>query len=68
MLSSGIFDPVSYDIRFLCPVVVGDQITVHVEIEELLERRRARLKTDLVNQKGVTVLQGNAVVRLPAAE
>lgn len=59
---------ISYDIRFLRPVVVGDQITVHVEIEELLERRRARLKTDLVNQKGVTVLQGNAVVRLPAAE
>lgn len=58
----------SYDIRFLRPVVAGDRITVQVEIEELWERRRAKLKTTLTNQQGVVVLQGSAVVRLPAEE
>ena len=59
---------ISYNIQFLQPVVVGDRVTVEVEIEELGERRRAKLKTTLTNQKGITVLRGSALVRLPAAD
>ena len=56
---------ISYSIHFLHPVVAGDWITVSVEIEQLLERRRAKLIVTLTNQEGVVVLDGNAVVRLP---
>ena len=51
--------------NFLAPVKVGDVITASVEIIELLEKRRIRLKTRCVNQQGVTVLEGEALVSVP---
>src|SRR5512136_1567258 len=48
--------------NFLAPVKVGDVITASVEIIELLEKRRIRLRTKCINQQGVTVLEGEALV------
>lgn len=51
--------------RFLKPVFLGDTITAQVEIAELLEKGRARLKTTVVNQDGAVVVDGTALVKLP---
>ena len=51
--------------NFLAPVKVGDVITASVEIIELLEKRRIRLRTKCVNQQGLTVLEGEALVSVP---
>lgn len=49
-------------LNFVAPVRIGDVITASVEIIELLERRRVRLRTKCVNQDGLTVLDGDALV------
>lgn len=51
--------------RFLKPVYIGDTITARVEIEKLLDKGRARLKTTVVNQTGELVVDGTALVKLP---
>ena len=54
------------DLKFLAPVHIGDTITARVEILELIpEKNRVRLKTVCLNQKGVQVLEGEAVVSPP---
>lgn len=53
------------DIRFVKPVFLGDTITASVEITELMDRRKARLKTTVVNQDGDLVVDGKALVKLP---
>jgi 3-hydroxybutyryl-CoA dehydratase len=52
-------------LNFLAPVMVGDVVTASVEVVELLEKGKVRLKTSCVNQKGVTVLDGVALVSVP---
>jgi 3-hydroxybutyryl-CoA dehydratase len=53
-------------LRFLAPVRMGDTITARVEVIEIVsEKKRARLKTVCVNQEGVVVLDGEAVVSPP---
>jgi 3-hydroxybutyryl-CoA dehydratase len=54
------------NLSFLAPVRIGDTITAHVEVLELdQEKNRARLRTWCVNQKGVTVIEGEALVSPP---
>jgi 3-hydroxybutyryl-CoA dehydratase len=56
------------DLRFLAPVHIGDTITARVEIIELIhDKNRVRLKTVCSNQKGVHVLEGEALVSAPKA-
>ena len=56
------------ELSFLAPVRIGDTVTAHVEVLELdPEKNRARLKTWCVNQKGVTVIDGEALVSPPKA-
>ena len=50
---------------FLAPVKVNDVITVCVEVVAVLEKNRVRLKTTCMNQEGVTVLEGEALVIAP---
>lgn len=51
---------------FLAPVRIGDTITARVEVLELIrEKNRVRLKTECVNQEGVRVLDGEALVSAP---
>ena len=53
-------------LRFTAPVRIGDTVTACVEVAELLPKRRARLKTTVLNQKGEAVVEGEALVMVPA--
>jgi 3-hydroxybutyryl-CoA dehydratase len=54
------------ELTFLAPVHIGDTITARAEVMELVqEKKRVRLKTTCVNQEGVTVLDGVALVSPP---
>lgn len=54
-------------LRFLRPVKIGDTITAHVEVKELIaEKRRVRLVTTCRNADGETVLKGEALVLVPS--
>lgn len=56
----------SQKINFLTPVHIGDTITAHAEvIETLPEENRIKIKTYCMNQKGVIVLDGEAMVSPP---
>lgn len=51
------------DLKFIAPVYLGDTITVEVEIIELIEEKSiVILKTTCKNQKGKTVVSGEAKV------
>ena len=53
----------SQSLRFTKPVRIGDTITARVEVLEVLAtKRRVRLSTVCRNQKGETVVEGEAVV------
>ncbi|MEW6263782.1 MAG: MaoC family dehydratase [Thermodesulfobacteriota bacterium] len=53
-------------LKFLRPTLIGDEITVKVTIQEMMkEKNRARLETVCFNQRGETVLTGEASVMLP---
>ena len=57
---------VSQHLDFLAPVRIGDTITASIEVSEIMEaEKRARLKTTCVNQDGVKVLDGEAIVSPP---
>jgi 3-hydroxybutyryl-CoA dehydratase len=54
-------------LKFKAPVFLGDTITATVEVVKIREDRGiVTLDTSCVNQDGVTVLEGEAVVMLPA--
>jgi 3-hydroxybutyryl-CoA dehydratase len=53
----------SQSLRFTKPVRLGDTITARVEVVEVITtKRRVRLATTCSNQKGETVVDGEAVV------
>ena len=57
----------SQTLRFTLPVRIGDTITVHLKVIELIEgKRRVKLSTVCRNQKGETVVEGEALVLVPA--
>lgn len=56
---------ISQDSRFKRPVFIGDTVTVKVTISEIDKRNRARISTDIFNQRGEIVLEGTAYVSLP---
>lgn len=57
----------SQSLTFKLPVRLGDTITAEVEVLEVKPRtRRVRLATRCRNQDGVLVLDGEAMVLLPA--
>ena len=50
-------------LRFTRPVKIGDTVTARAEVLELIpEKRRARMKTTVENQRGELVLDGEALV------
>ena len=58
---------VSQSLNFRRPVRIGDTVTTRVEVVELWPaERRARLATTCKNQLGKRVVDGEAVVLLPA--
>lgn len=55
-------------LNFLAPVHIGDTVTATVKvIEKMAEKKRIRLKTTCVNQDGVKVVDGEALVSPPRA-
>ncbi|MFH1089943.1 MAG: MaoC family dehydratase [Pseudomonadota bacterium] len=57
------------EVNFLAPVRIGDTITARAEVVEKNEaRNRLRLKTTCVNQDGVMVIEGEALVSPPKPE
>jgi 3-hydroxybutyryl-CoA dehydratase len=53
----------SQTLRFTKPVRIGDTVTARLEVLEVLAtKRRVRLATVCRNQKGETVVEGEAVV------
>ena len=51
------------ELKFLAPARIGDTITAKAEVVEIMaEKNRVRLKTTCVNQDGVTVVDGEAVL------
>lgn len=53
------------ELKFRKPVFIEDTITAQVEIVQLCDRRRAKLKTQVFNQDGQCVVDGMAEVILP---
>ena len=57
----------SQTLKFLKPVFIGDEITLRLRVLELFEEKnRVRLETVCTNQKGETILTGEALVMPPA--
>ena len=58
----------SQSLRFTKPVRIGDTVTARVEVVEvILAKKRVRLATTCRNQKGETVIDGEALVMVPDA-
>lgn len=58
----------SQALRFLHPVRIGDTITAEVEVVELLkEKSRVKLRTSCTNQEAQKVVDGEALVLVPAS-
>jgi len=53
------------DLKFLAPVKLGDTITATCTAKEKLEKNRLVLDCTVVNQDGVQVISGEAVVMPP---
>ena len=54
------------DLQFKKPVYIGDTITATAMIEEInSEKKIAKLRTVVTNQKSDTVIDGGATVKLP---
>lgn len=57
------------ELNFLAPVHMGDTVTARAEVIEILsEENRVKLKTSCINQNGVTVLDGEAMVSPPKSK
>ncbi|HEX4936497.1 MAG TPA: MaoC family dehydratase [Gemmatimonadaceae bacterium] len=57
----------SQSLKFTRPVRIGDTVTARVEVTEWHEeKRRARLATTCRNQDGEVVIDGEAMVMVPA--
>jgi 3-hydroxybutyryl-CoA dehydratase len=53
-------------LKFLAPVRIGDTIAARAEVIEIMkDKHKVRLRTTCVNQDGITVLEGEAVVSPP---
>lgn len=55
----------SQTLEFKAPVYIGDTIAAQAKIVDIDERGRATIETNVVNESGVVVISGIAVVKLP---
>ena len=55
----------SQTLNFRGPVKIGDEITARVEVTEVISEKRLRLKTECINQRSETVLDGEAIIVPP---
>lgn len=58
----------SQTLKFLKPVFIGDEITLRLEVLEIINaKNRVRLETAFTNQKGEAVITGEALVMPPTS-
>jgi 3-hydroxybutyryl-CoA dehydratase len=55
----------SQTLNFRGAVKIGDEITARVEVAEVISEKRLRLKTECLNQRSETVLDGEAIIVPP---
>ena len=56
------------ELDFLAPVRIGDTVTARAEVVEIIQdKNRVLMRTTCVNQDGVTVVDGEALVSPPKA-
>jgi len=55
----------SQTLNFRGPVKIGDEITARVEVAEVISVKRLRLKTECINQRSETVIDGEAIIVPP---
>lgn len=55
----------SQEVKFLAPVLFGDEIEAVVEVVEIIENKRVKLRTYCMNQKGIVVIDGFAMIKPP---
>ncbi len=54
------------ELNFLAPVRIGDTITARAEVIDInVEKNRVTLKTQCLNQNGVVVIDGQAILSPP---
>ena len=55
----------SQTLNFRGPVKIGDRITARAEVAEVISEKRLRLKTECINQRSETVIDGEAIIVPP---
>ncbi|MDD3123713.1 MAG: MaoC family dehydratase [Candidatus Izemoplasmatales bacterium] len=55
----------SQEVKFLAPVYFDDTITATVEVVEIIENRKVKLRTTCTNQNQVLVIDGFAFIKPP---
>jgi 3-hydroxybutyryl-CoA dehydratase len=56
----------SQTLKFVKPVFIGDEVTFHLKVIELIEEKnRIRIETICENQKGEAVVTGEALIMPP---
>src|SRR5690554_541135 len=53
-------------LSFLRPVKIGDQLSIQLQVLEKLGKGKVRIATNIYNQNGKAVVQGEATVLAPA--
>ncbi len=53
------------ELKFLSPVYIDDEITATVEVVEIIEEKRVKLRTYCKNQDDVIVIDGYALIKPP---
>ena len=56
------------NLKFTRPVYIGDTVTAKVEVAEFIKKDIVKLITTVTNQDGKTVVEGDAVVKVPVVE
>lgn len=61
---------ISQDLHFVSPVFINDEIEAKVVIEEILNPTKGiyKVKTQCINQSGVVVVDGEAVIKYKGVE
>ncbi len=56
---------ISQSLEFLRPVFIGDTVTVRLEVTELMEKGRLKIRSEVFNQHGEAVIDGYSIVKSP---
>ncbi len=58
---------ISQSLEFLRPVFIGDTVTVRLEVVDILEKGRLKIRSEVFNQHDEAVIDGHSIVKAPPA-